>query len=103
MITSGEGKYKVFLEEKKIGKDLIFILGGGERSHIGGIAICEPDKSCNTIRLEGHYDDVVLKPIAACRKYKKKVVAVGGVHVDNASEDEIELLVKNCKNLIKQI
>ena len=29
MITSGEGKYKVFLEEKKIGDDLVYILGGG--------------------------------------------------------------------------
>ena len=105
MITSGEGKYKVFLEEKKIGTDLIYVLGGGERSHIGGIVICEPGKETQAIRLEGHYDDIVLKPIAeaACKKYKTKVVAVGGVHVDNASQDEIDLLVKNCKELVKCI
>ena len=105
MITSGEGKYKVFLEEKKIGTDLIYVLGGGERSHIGGIVICEPGKETQAIRLEGHYDDIVLKPIAeaACKKYKTKVVAVGGVHVDNASQEEIDLLVKNCKELVKCI
>ena len=105
MITSGEGKYKVFLEEKKIGADLIYILGGGERSHIGGIVICEPEKKPNVVRLEGHSDDIVLQPIAeaACKKYKTKVVAVGGVHVDNASQEEIDLLVKNCKELVKCI
>ena len=105
MITSGEGKYKVFLEEKKIGTDLIYILGGGERSHIGGIAICEPGKDPQTFRLEGHYDDIVLEPIAkaACKKYKTKAVAIGGVHVDDASQDEIDMLVKNCKELIKCI
>ena len=105
MITSGEGKYKVFLEEKKIDDDLIYILGGGERSHIGGVVICEPDKEPQFIRLEGHYDDIVLKPIAeaACKKYNKRVAAIGGVHVDNASEEEIELLVKNCKELVKCI
>jgi hypothetical protein len=105
MITSGEGKYKVFLEEKKIGADLIYILGGGERSHIGGIVICEPNKKPQATRLEGHYDDIVLKPIAeaACKKYNVKVVAVGGVHVDNASQEEIDLLVKNCKELVKCI
>ena len=105
MITSGEGKYKVFLEEKKLDSDLIYILGGGQKSHIGGLVICEPGKKPQVIRLDGHYDDIVLKPIAeaACKKYKTKVVAVGGVHVDNATKDEIDLLVKNCKELIKCI
>jgi len=105
MITSGEGKYKVYLTEEKIGDDKVYILGGGERAHIGGLVICEPDKKPRIIRLEGHYDDIVLLPIAktACKKYKTKVLAVGGVHVDNASEEEIDLLVKNCKELIKCI
>lgn len=105
MITSGEGKYKVFLEKKELNSDLIFILGGGEKSHIGGVVICEPGKKSQIIRLEGHYDDIVLKPIAeaACKKYNSKVVAVGGVHVDNATEQEIDLLVKNCKELVKFI
>ena len=105
MITSGEGKYRVFLEEKKIDNDLLYILGGGERSHIGGVVICEPNKEPQVIRLEGHYDDIVLKPIAeaACKKYNKKVAAIGGVHVDNASQKEIDVLVKNCKELVKCI
>jgi hypothetical protein len=105
MITYGEGKYNVWVEEKKIGEDLLYILGGGERTHIGGIVICEPDTTSKVIRLKGHYDDIVLKPIAeaACTKYKTKVVAVGGVHVDNASKEEIEKLVDNCKELVKCI
>jgi len=47
----------------------------------------------------------VLKPIAvaACKKYKKKVVAVGGVHVNHASKKEIALLVKNCHAVVKNI
>jgi hypothetical protein len=105
MLTSGEGKYKVWLEQKKIGKDIVFFLGGGEKSHIGSIVICEPGKKSQIIKLEGHYDDVVLKPIAeaACKKYKTKVVAVGGVHVDNASKEEIDTLVRNCNNLVKHL
>jgi len=105
MNTSGEGKYKVFLEKRELDRNIVYILGGGERSHIGGIAICEPGKKPNTIRLEGHYDDVVLKPIAeeACKKYKTTIVVLGGVHIDNASKREIDILVKNCKELIKFI
>ena len=105
MITSGEEKYKVWLEEKKVGDNKVYILGGGEQTHIGGIVFCEPNKEPQVVRLEGHYDDIVLKPIAeaACKKYKTKVVAVGGVHVDNATKDEIETLVRNCIDLIKEI
>ncbi len=105
MITSGEGKYKVYLEKKQLNSNIIFILGGGERSHIGGVVLCEPGKKSQIIRLEGHYDDIVLTPIAeeACKKYNTKVVAVGGVHIDNATKQEIDILVNNCKELIKFI
>ena len=105
MITSGNGKYQVWLEQKKIGDNLLYILGGGEKSHIGGIVLCEPDKGIQVIRLEGHFDDIVLKPIAekACEKYNTKVVAVGGVHVENATQEEIDLLVENCQDLVNKL
>ena len=105
MITSGSGKYRVWLEKKKIGDDLLFILGGGERSHLGGVVICEPGKKAQVIRLEGHFDDMVLQPIAeaACKKYNLKVIAVGGVHVDHATKKEIDTLVENCLKLVKKL
>jgi hypothetical protein len=105
MITSGKGKYKVWLKHEKIGNDLVFFLGGGERSHIGGVVICELGKPAQAIRLTGHYDDIVLKPIAeiACKKYKTKVVAIGGVHIDHATKQEIDLLIENCKKLVERI
>jgi len=105
MITSGKGKYKVWLQRHKIGNDIVFFLGGGERAHIGGIVIAEPNKKLKKIRLTGHYDDLVLVPIAeqASKKYKRKVVAVGGVHVDHATKEEIELLVENCRKAAQKI
>ena len=105
MITAGSGKYKVWLKEEKLSDERLYILGGGERPHIGGVVVMEPGKKAQLIKLEGHYDYIVLKPIAeeACKKYNTTVVAVGGVHVDDASQDEIDLLVKNCKELVKCI
>lgn len=105
MITFGKGKYKVWLKHEKIGDDQVFYLGGGERSHIGSVVICEPGKKAHIIRLSGHYDDIVLKPIAetACKKYKNKIVALGGVHIDHATKQEIDLLVKNCMKLVERI
>lgn len=105
MITTGKGKYKVWLQRHDIGDDIVFFLGGGQRSHVGGVVIAEPGKKIKAVRLTGHYDDAVLTPIAeaACRKYKTKVIAVGGVHVDNATKEEIDLLVENCKKLVKKV
>jgi hypothetical protein len=105
MITFGRGKYKVWLKSEKIGDDLVFFLGGGERSHIGGVVIAEPGKKIKVVRLTGHFDDIVLLPIAkaACKKYKTKVVAIGGVHVEKATKEEIDLLVENCMELAKRI
>lgn len=102
MITAGEGKYKVWLKRETLNGDLIFILGGGERSHIGGVVVKSPDEESTVIRLGGHYDHIVLEPIAktASKKYNKTVVAIGGIHVDDASREEIDLLVSNCRELL---
>ncbi len=105
MITSGEGRYKVWLEEKRIGNDRLYILGGGEKPHIGGMVVMEPGKEARTVRLGTHYDYMVLEPIAeeACTKYNVTVAAVGGIHIDDASKREIEIIVNNCKELMKCI
>ena len=105
MITLGKGRLKVFLEKKELKEDLILILGGGEKSHIGGVVICEPGKKSNVIKLGTHKDYILLTPIAerACEKYNKTAVAIGGIHIDNAKKEEIDQIIKNCKELIKCI
>jgi len=105
MITSGEGRYKVYLIKNQIGDDLIYFLGGGEKPHIGGVVICIPGKKAKVVRLENHYDYQVLTPIAeeACKKYNKTIAAIGGIHVDNATKEEINIIIKNCKELLKCI
>jgi len=105
MITAGEGKYMVWLKKQELDKGLVLMLGGGEKSHLGGAAYVTPDGTEDTIAVEGHHDLEVLLPIAreACRKHNVPVLATGGVHVDNASKEEIKLLVRNCRELMKCI
>ena len=101
MITKGNGKHQVHLEIKEIGDHLLFVLTGGEQPHLGGMVVCESGKEPVVIRLGSHKDYVVLKPLAqtACEKYKTTVAAVGGIHIDDATEKDIETIVQNCKRI----
>lgn len=105
MITSGKGKHKVFLKEISVGSDKLFFLYGGDKPHIGGIAICSPGEKSKTISLQHHKDNIVLLPIAekGCSKYKVTTVAVGGIHIDNATKNDIDIILKNCKELLSCI
>ena len=105
MITLGEGKHKVWLKEERMDDGIVYILGGGEESHIGGVAIKSPEKDVQTIGIDKHRDLDVLIPLAeaACKKHGCRVVATGGIHIDNASKSDIEIVVKNCRDLLKCI
>lgn len=105
MNTYGSGKYAVWLKKELVGDDIVYLLGGGERAHVGSVVMKEPGKKAKVVKLGGHYDHLVLEPIAvaACEKYGRTVVALGGVHVDNATKEEIDILVKNCKELVRCI
>jgi len=105
MITAGEGKHMVWLRKQELDKGLVLMLGGGDSSHIGGAAYVTPDGEEDVLEVKGHRDLDVLLPIAraASEKYGVPVMAVGGIHIDNASKSDIELLVSNCKELLKCI
>ena len=105
MITAGKGKYRVWLKELKQGNDIVLILGGGERTHIGSVVLCGPHKEPIIINKKGHFDWMAAKPIAkkVSRKTGKTVVCIAGIHVNNATKDEIELLKKNCREIEKKI
>ena len=99
--TVGEGRHKVFFDKMLLGDDVLLIVGGGHKSHVGGVVICEPGQPVQVFGLPGHYDTTVLQPlaIAACKKYQKKTTVLGGIHIDNASRDDIEIVIRNCKQL----
>ena len=101
MTTLGEGKHQVSLKKQLIGPDILLILTGGDQPHLGGVVLCEPGKKSQVIIRGTHKDHIVLQPLAeaACKKYNTTIVAVGGIHIDNASEEDIDQVIKNCKEL----
>jgi len=113
MISFGEGKYKVWLKEQGLDNGIVLIVGGGEVSHIGSVVLSEPIintgkfSSCKSrvINVKGHKEEKIAKSFAEnfCIKTKKPVLCVCGMHVNNATKKEIEILVDNADKLLKRV
>lgn len=105
MITSGEGKTRVWLKKQKMGDDILLVVGGGDKTHIGTAVMCVPGKKAQVLKYGTHKDHIVLEPIAkkTCEKYGKVVVAVGGIHIHDATKEEINAVIKNGEEITSKI
>ena len=104
MISAGEGRYTVTLKSHKIGKDRLVIITGGEEEHIGSATLIEEKGHLQTIIKKGHKDHIVAERMANIiyDKIGKDLLVICGIHIDNASKEEIDILVDNtqaCVNI----
>ena len=111
--SAGVGRHRVDIAVSLVGEDLVAIISGGEKSHVGAVAVAIPrpslkdaDKMSSTssvFTLVGHKDDEVARTIsgALASKLNKVAVVSAGVHVDNASAADIRKLVKNAEKALK--
>lgn len=104
-VCAGEGKYKIFVDYKLVGEDLLIIIRGG-KEHIGSItAMFDNDQLMDSIVCKGHKDDIISKQAAVNLKnrYERNTVVLCGIHLDNAQNNEISILVDNSIKAIKRI
>ncbi|NLJ79832.1 MAG: hypothetical protein GX335_02280 [Firmicutes bacterium] len=114
-ITAGIGKHGVEARVFPTKEGIILHLLGGEKPHIGAVVISIPRKSlsgdgsisCTTSTLPfvGHKDDVALKPITEKLAIltEQRVVGISGIHVKDASKEDISILLNNVNVLTGQI
>jgi len=113
--TYGSDLYRVKAEVRLVGSDMLVILYGGDKPHIGSIAVALPRPSLknrkrtsstsSVYNFLGHKDDVVAQKIseALSSKLNKKVVVSAGVHVDRITQEGIEKVLENCGKLVQKI
>lgn len=109
-LSYGKRKFEITACLDSLGKDVILLIGGGQKPHAGCVVICEPDEASGRVTTSvhtftGHREEIVARPIAEeiCRKTGARVVCVCGIHVEKASGKEIGLLVRNTKELGRRI
>ena len=108
------GRHDLVLETKTIGKDLLVLIYGGDEHHIGGVSIAYPTKShyrdaytisLNSTSLPGHKDYVLSNSIAEklSKALTQVVTVVVGIHMDNASEEEIKMVVQESHAMADEV
>lgn len=111
----GSNPYKISATVTLCGTDVAVIIGGGEKPHVGavGLASSRPSlkdasmisASVSVICVLGHKDDMLAREAALflSSKFNINVVVSVGLHLDNATKEDIEKLKDNFDAIIIEV
>jgi hypothetical protein len=114
-LICGRGNYKVHIHGRLIGNDLLVSLWGGNRPHVGTVAIALPRKSLknpervsstsSVYTLLGHKEDIIAKAFSEklSSTLDRVVVVTVGIHQDEVDERGIEKFIENCDKACGQV
>jgi gallate decarboxylase subunit D len=111
----GTDRHRVEASALRCGTDLVVALQGGTRHHIGATAMAVPrpsladpstvSSSASVLCVVGHKEDELARSVAlrvsaalACT-----VTVVAGLHVDDATGEDIRLLLENCDHVVERL
>ena len=117
----GAQEYLLEAVAVRCGDDLTVVIGGGEKQHIGAVAVGVPrpslkDKnivssSASVLCLTGHKEDLLARKafgvkgsyLPSARMLGHTVTVTVGLHIDDASAEAIAMLEANFQELLRQI
>lgn len=106
---AGAGRHRVEGCAVATGAGVVLTLTGGDRPHVGAVALGIPrpsqrdpartSASSSVLTITGHRDDELAKPLAdlAASRLGQVAVVVVGVHVEGAGAGDIALLAENTR------
>ncbi len=107
-LRKGCGRIELGLTAWKMGDDILVCIYN-KNIHLGAVAVSQYDVksqrvSTSTITTLGHKDDVIAQKASylVCKRTKRTVCAIAGVHVDNITAEEIDKILKNVGNLVEE-
>ena len=106
----GAQEYLLEAVAVRCGDDLTVVIGGGEKQHIGAVAVGVPcpglvSSSASVLCLTGHKEDLLARKAALelARMLGHTVTVTVGLHIDDASAEAIAMLEANFQELLRQI
>jgi len=114
-IKTIEGEYDLSASIRRIGPDLLVAIWGGEKPHIGAVAMSQPRPSlkdpevtsstASVFAYVGHKVDELAKAAAEilAATLKTNVVVTAGIHWDNLPPEGIQRVIRNSEILVDMI
>ncbi|UCE35571.1 MAG: hypothetical protein JSV40_06655 [Deltaproteobacteria bacterium] len=114
-IKTTEEAYNLEGFVKEIGQDVLVAIWGGERPHIGAVAVAQPRPSlrdqsvvsatASVFCYVGHKDDVIAKEAAErlSAALNRNTTVAAGIHWDNIDEAGVKTIVENSRQLVNMI
>ena len=109
IITKKLSFAEINFEIKSVGEDILILISGGDKPHIGSAVLAIPRKSLrdeteisctsSVLNVVGHKDEKICRYVAEtfCRKYNAVTVCAGGFHCDNLTAEQIQEVIDACK------
>jgi len=113
--TYGKGEHQIITFGVLTTNGLVVCVFGGQKPHIGAVAIGIPRPSLKNNRfisattsvftLVGHKDDEIAKPVALnfAKSLKLVTAAIVGLHIEKATQEDIAKLVANSSKASNQL
>ena len=113
--SAGREKYKIEAILIDSGRDLTLWIGGGTSPHVGAIALGIPrpsledsdstSASVSVLCLTGHKEDDWARKLAhgLAKEFNQPIVVTLGIHIDNITQVEMELIRESFDNLVEQV
>lgn len=104
VVEKTQGRVNIRMEAVGMGADYCLIITGGDRPHLGAVALSTPrpsladpetvSASTSVLTLVGHKEDEVARKIAHqfAARLNCHVVVSCGVHLDNITRDELVMM-----------
>jgi len=114
-VSTSSGNYDLYADIIMLGDDMLVAVWGGEKPHIGAVAMAQPRPSlkdaselsatASVFTYVGHKEDELAKLASETisKKLNKKVVVTAGMHWDDISESGILQVIENSEIIIKLI
>ena len=114
-IATDEGQYDLSASIRQIGRDLLVAVWGGEKPHIGAVAMAQPRPSlrdpevtsstASVFAYVGHKEEELAKAAAEilAATLKTNVVVTAGIHWDNLPPEGIQRVIENSNILVEMI
>ena len=114
-IQTREGEYDLTANVRLIGQDLLVSIWGGDKPHIGAVAMAQPRPSlmdpsvtsstASVFCYVGHKEDELAKAVAEilAAALKTNVVVTAGIHWDNLPLEGIQRVIRNSEILVEMI